>query len=152
MKSNVQGYLKYRLWRVANLLCRIGKECREDVNDNARSSRPSTSTTDENIEAVKKMILDNRRITIREVVKDVGISFGSCQAIFTDALGMKRAAVKIVPKLLNFDQKQRRMDIAQEMLTTFNPDLLKKVITGDESWMYGYDIETKAQSSKWKCP
>ena len=31
------------------------------------------------------------------------------------------------------------MDIAQEMLTTFNddPDLLKKVITGDESWVYG---------------
>ena len=40
------------------------------------------------------------------------------------------------------------MNIAQEMLTTFNddPDLLEKVITGDESWLYGYDIETKAQS------
>ena len=38
------------------------------------------------------------------------------------------------------------------MLTTFNddPDLLKKVITGDESWVYGYEIETKAQSSQWK--
>ena len=35
---------------------------REDVNGS-----PSTSTTDENIEAVKKMILDNRRITIRVV-------------------------------------------------------------------------------------
>ena len=37
---------------------------------------------------------------------------------------------------------------------TFNvdPDLLKKVITGDESWVYGYDIETKAQSSQWKRP
>ena len=38
------------------------------------------------------------------------------------------------------------MDIAQEMLTTLNddPDLLKKVITEDEAWVYGYDIETKA--------
>ena len=46
------------------------------------------------------------------------------------------------------------MDIAQEMLTTFNydSDLLKKVITGDESWVYGYDIETKAQSYQWKRP
>ena len=26
----------------------------------------------------------------------------------------------------------------------------KKVITGDESWVYGYDIKTKAQSSQWK--
>ena len=40
------------------------------------------------------------------------------------------------------------MDIAQDMLMTFNddPDLLKKVITGDELWVYGFDIATKAQS------
>ena len=59
---------------------------------------------------------------------------------------MKRAAKEIVLKFLNFKQKQLRMDISQEMLTTFNdnPDLLKKVITGGESWVYGYDIETKA--------
>ena len=38
------------------------------------------------------------------------------------------------------------------MLTTFNDDsdLLRKVITGDELCVYGYDIETKAQSSQWK--
>ena len=97
------------------------------------------STTDENFDAVKKMILDYpRRITIREVADDVGISFGSCQAIFMNVFGMKRAASKIVSKLLNFEQKQRRMDdIAQELLTAFNndPDLLKKVTTGDESWV-----------------
>ena len=44
------------------------------------------------------------------------------------------------------------MDIAQKMLTMSNddPDLLKNVITGDESWVYGYDNETKAQSCQWK--
>ena len=98
---------------------------------------------------MKKIILDNRRNTIREVADDVGISFGSCWAIYTNVLGMKRAAAKIVQKLLNFEQKQPCMDIAQEMLTTFkdNPDLLKRVLTNDEPWVYGYDIETKAQ---WK--
>ena len=94
------------------------------------------------------MILDNRRIIIREVANDVGISFGLCQAIFMDVLGMKCAAEKIVSKLLNFEQKLLRMDIAQEMLAIFNdvPELLKKVITCDESWVYGYDIEIEAQS------
>ena len=48
------------------------------------------------------MILDNTRLTIREVADDVGISFGSREAIFSDGLGMKRAAAKIVPKLPNF--------------------------------------------------
>ena len=63
---------------------------------------------------------------------------------------MQREVAKFVPKLLNFKQKQRRTDIAQEMLTTFNDDadLLKKVTTGDESWLYGNDIKTKAQSSQ----
>ena len=43
-------------------------------------------------------------------------------------LGMKSADVRIVPKLLNFEPRQRRMDIAQEILNTFNDDtdLLKK--------------------------
>ena len=60
------------------------------------------------------MILDNcRRITIKELAGDVGISFGSSQAIFTNVLNIKRAAAKIVSKLLNFEQKQRRMDIGQ---------------------------------------
>ena len=31
------------------------KEGREDVNDDARTGRPSKSTTDEDIEAVKKI-------------------------------------------------------------------------------------------------
>ena len=35
------------------------------------------------------------------------------------------------------------MDIAQEMLTKFNddPDLLKKFVTSDELWLYGYDTQ-----------
>ena len=46
-----------------------------------------------------------------------------------DILGMKRAAAKIVLKLLNFGQKYLRMHFAQEILTTFNnyPDLLKAI-------------------------
>ena len=46
------------------------------------------------------------------------------------------------------------MGIAQEILTNFNdnPDLLKEIITGDESWMYDYNFETKAQLCQWKRP
>ena len=40
------------------------KEGRKDVNDNARPGRPNTSTTDENIETVKKWILDNHPIKL----------------------------------------------------------------------------------------
>ena len=51
---------------------------------------------------------------------------------------MKRSAAKIVSKLQNFEQQQRRMDIAQEMLTMFSddPDMLKKLATGDKPCVY----------------
>ena len=50
------------------------KEDWVDVNDYARPYLTSTSTTDENIKQVKKMILNNRRMTIREIANDVGLS------------------------------------------------------------------------------
>ena len=77
------------------------KAARADVNDDVRPGSPTTATTDENIEL------------LREIAADIGISFGSCQTIFNDVLGMKREAVKIVSKLLNFGQKQDGIDIAQ---------------------------------------
>ncbi|UYV63933.1 hypothetical protein LAZ67_2006053 [Cordylochernes scorpioides] len=127
---------------------------REDVNDEERAGRPSTSTTDEKINEVDKMILANRRITVREVAEDLNILIGSCHSIFINDLGMRQVAAKFVPKLLNCDQKQHRMNIANEMLDSVrdDPNLLQRVITGDEAWVYGYDVETKAQLSQWKLP
>ena len=49
------------------------------------------------------MILDNTRITIRDITDNVGVSFYSCQSFVKDVLGMKGAAAKIVPKLINFE-------------------------------------------------
>ncbi|RVE51275.1 hypothetical protein evm_004079 [Chilo suppressalis] len=65
-------------------------EGREDVSDEERSGRPSTSTIDENIDEVKKLVLTNRRITVREVAEDLNMSIGSCHSIITNSLGMRR--------------------------------------------------------------
>ena len=45
---------------------------------------------------------------------------------------------------LNFDQKNLRMSIAKKLLNNVNDyrDLLKRVLTGAKSWVYGYDIES----------
>ena len=54
---------------------------------------------------------------------------------------------KFVPRLLTEEQKQNRATVSQELLDRSNTDenLLKNVITGDETWVYGYDVETKVQ-------
>ena len=78
---------------------------REDVHGKERSGRPSTSTTDENIHEVNKIVLVNRRITVREVAADLNISIGSCHSIFTNDLGMTRVAAKFVPNFAQFRPK-----------------------------------------------
>ncbi|UYV65377.1 hypothetical protein LAZ67_3004126 [Cordylochernes scorpioides] len=117
-------------------------EGREDVNDEERARRPSTSTTDEKINEVEKMILANRRITVREVAEDLNISIGSCHSIFINDLGMRRFAAKFVPKLLNCNQKQHRMNIANEMLDSVrdDPNLLQRVITGDKAGVVHHEF------------
>jgi hypothetical protein len=42
-------------------------------------------------------------------------------------------------------------DKEQQVCIKFCANLGKSVI-GDESWIYGYDPETRQQSSQWKCP
>jgi len=65
---------------------------------------------------------------------------------------MKRVAVKFIPCLLSEDQRASRLDVCHEMKDQLktDPDFLSKIITADESWCYGYNPETKQQSSQWK--
>jgi len=127
------------------------KSDRTSIEDDHKSGRPSSSTGDDHIEKVRSVILENRRLTIREVSEEVGISKSSCHTILTEKLKMHRVAAKFVPRLLRDEQKQNRVTVSQELLDRSNTDenFLKNVITGDETWVYGYDVETKVQSSQW---
>jgi hypothetical protein len=57
-----------------------------------------------------------------------------------------------VPRLLTDDQKLHRFSICENLLQRASNDenLLKNVITGDKTWVYGCDVETKQQFSHWK--
>jgi hypothetical protein len=116
--------------------------------DDKRSERPSTSKTTENIEKIRELIHEERRRTTHELGDTAGISHGVCQ-ILTENLTMHHIAVKSVPRLLTNDQKQRRVNLCLQLQQKANEDttFISRIITGDESWIYGYDPETKQQSS-----
>ena len=65
---------------------------------------------------------------------------------------MRRVTSKFVPSLLSVDQKQQRLDISLDLKENAanDPSFLSNVITGDETWVYAYDPETRTQSSQWK--
>jgi hypothetical protein len=46
------------------------KTGRTSIDEDPRSGRPSTSTDDAHIDAVRDLILQNRRLTIREIAED----------------------------------------------------------------------------------
>ena len=85
-------------------------EGREVVENLSHASRLSTSVNDDNIEKVKKIVLENRRVGIREVAEALIISYGSTQHIVVHVLSMKRVASRLVPKDLNFLQKELRVN------------------------------------------
>jgi transposase len=125
------------------------KEGRTSVDDDPHSGRPSTSKTD-NVAKVREVVRSNRHLTVREVAEEVSISKTVCHKILTKNLGMHRIAAKFVPRLLTDDQKQNQADVSKELLGQANDDnFLKNIITGDETWVYGYDVKTKVQLSQW---
>ena len=74
-----------------------------------------------------------------------------CHKSLTKNLGKHRVAAKSVSRLLSEDHKHNPVDVRKELVDRANADdnFLKNTVTGDETWVYGYDIETKAQSSQW---
>ncbi|KAG8281158.1 hypothetical protein J6590_064628 [Homalodisca vitripennis] len=65
-----------------------------------------------------------------------------------------RSVHKNCSKVADNGEKQLRIEIAQDMLDSANSnsDFLNTVITGNESWIYGYDPETKIEPTMTKRP
>ena len=98
-----------------------------------------------------EVILEDRRQTIHDVCDRVGPYYGSSQHILADKLNMRQIAAKFVC-VLNNDRLGHRVQAYTELqkAVRYDPNLMSRVITGDESWLYNYDPETKQQYSQWK--
>lgn len=127
------------------------KEGREEVADEPRSGRPKTARTDENVDRVRKVLRSDRRLSIQQIAGTLHMSTFAVHGIVTEDLQMRKVCAKLVPKVLTEDQKKLRVLRCQELLDLIQnePDFLNSVVTGDESWMFEYDPETKRQSSEW---
>ena len=124
-------------------------EGRESVTDEERSGRPETSRTEENIAKIRHILRENHRLTVRSIAEQVNIDRETVKKILTEDLDMRKVCAKVVPKELTEEQKQRRVTICQDVLER-QDDILGRVITGDEIWVYQCDPETKRQSAQWK--
>ncbi|XP_066302907.1 histone-lysine N-methyltransferase SETMAR-like [Branchiostoma lanceolatum] len=128
------------------------KRGKESVKDDPRSGRPKTATTDNQVEAIHFMTVNDRRVTIRHIEHSLGISFGSVQNVLSNILGMNKLSARRVPRMLTSHQKLNRLEVSRTLLARFqsNPaNFIKRFETQDETWVHHFDPESKEQSKEW---
>jgi histone-lysine N-methyltransferase SETMAR len=90
------------------------KRGRMSCQDEHRSGRPIEVTTPEMVKKFHKMVLDDRRLKVRELADMAGISKSAIHRILTENLDMRKLCARWVPRLLTMEQKQRREDVSVE--------------------------------------
>lgn len=128
------------------------KRGRHSFEDEPRSGRPVDVVTSDKIERARQLIKEHRNITYRELEAELGISSPSVAKILHENLGVRKVASRWIPHLLSDMQKQDRVNWCKFMLKKFENGQSRRVddiITGDETWIYSYDPETKQQSTVW---
>ena len=66
------------------------------------------------------MVRGNRCLTVRRFADELGFKIGSCNQIFTEKFQMRRVCSKPVPRFLTDDQKEKGVEIGQELLANAN--------------------------------
>ncbi|XP_076546269.1 uncharacterized protein LOC143305669 [Osmia lignaria lignaria] len=131
------------------------KRGRTTLQDDSRSGCPKTATTEEIITKVHNIVLQDRRMKVSEIAKDMGISDERVHHILTKELGMKKLSARWVPRLLTDceNQKHIRMQISQDCLDRFKKNttnFIRRFVTTDETWIHHYTPKSKQQSKQWK--
>ncbi|XP_011883996.1 PREDICTED: putative uncharacterized protein FLJ37770 [Vollenhovia emeryi] len=133
-KDNCLSYSQVKKWHKAF------KEGPEEVADEPRSGRPSTSRIDENVQRVRDFLNSDRRFSVYQVADALNIPKSTVHRIISEDLLMRKVSAKLVPRVLTDDQKQLRVLRCKELLQLCedDPEFLSKVVTGDETWCFEY--------------
>ena len=124
------------------------KRGRTSCKDEHRSGRSNEVTTPKKVKKIHKMILDDRRLKVRELADMLGISKSVVHSILTENLDVRKLCARWMPRLLTMEQKQRREDVSIECLAMFHSnkaEFLHRFIIMDETWVHYFTPKTKEQ-------
>ena len=98
---------------------------------------------------IEQRIRDYRRVTIDEIAVAFNMNHGSGYDIVHNDLGYRKVCSRWVPRQLSNDHKHAQQTICQEHLDRHAHEgdaFLQRIVTGDESWVYHYEPQSKIQS------
>ncbi len=138
------------------------REGEMNTADKPRCGRPRSQRTAENIDKVQQLIQDDPRMPLKELAVLCDMSTHAVRCILKKDLKMKRHCAKFIPKVLTEPQKWTRMTVCDDNIKLLcnDPDpnsFVKRIITGDETWISTYEPDTKRNSTAWtrsreECP
>ena len=115
------------------------KEGRSSVKDEARSGRPVSATSENDVATVQSIVQQDSRYTVEEISDLSGLSSSYVFTILKKKLKLQKICARWIPHLLIPEQKKGRVEKASGLLSRFkNRDSrrLGEVMTGDETWLY----------------
>ena len=123
------------------------------VEDDTHPGRPKTSVTTANIAAVKIVVEQDARLSVKDIASCTGISEGSVQTILKKRLDLRKLWARWVPHLLTEEQTTQRLKCTRELLKTnkgFNSRVISNLLTGDETWLHMFEPQRRADNKQWK--
>ena len=123
------------------------------LRDKPCAGRPSTSVDPANKTKVDTLIRADRRITIDELASVLGVSHGSAHSI-VESLEYSKVCARWVPRQLTDEHKAERVNCCTELreLSERDNEFFGRLITGDKTWIYHYEPESKRRSMQWRHP
>ena len=90
--------------------------------------------------------MEDRRLTVKQIVANVGISVGSVDTILHDDLKMWKVSARWIPRTLTSENKAACVAMCRAMLSCdkgMNSAFFSSIVTMDETWMPMFNPETK---------
>ena len=143
------GALKYAT--VCKWVCCFN-DGRESIENDPQVGRPVSVLTEKNVATVKTLIEEDARYTVQEIEELSGIHSSSVLKILRERLGLSKICTCWVPHLLTDEQKQSWVRLASQVIEKYDkcdPHRLEEIVTGDETWIYHFQPDSKAKNKVW---
>ncbi|GFU46709.1 histone-lysine N-methyltransferase SETMAR [Trichonephila clavipes] len=127
----------------------MAQKGRELLEDEVQRGQAHRIIPTEIIVEVNALVLDNRRITVDEINRLLGISVGTTHAIMHQHLKFKNLCVQWVPHQLTTEQHNTPMSHLQ-LYPEEEYGFLSQFVTGNKTLCHLFEPESKCQSKQWK--
>jgi hypothetical protein len=128
-------------------------EGREQVANRQHAQVQLIAVTDVNIRRVEVLILERRRIAVRDIASKVCASAGNVETMKHEHLLFKKVYARWVPNMLTFDQNAQHASVSAEYLNQFELEenaFLQRVVTCKVIWVLHFTPESKRSRMEWR--